>query len=141
MPTIVFRQSCIYGIRQFGVEDQGWLAWFVIAAVTGRPMKIYGDGKQVRDVLFVEDLLDAYESALANLPKSAGQIYNVGGGPENVISVWTEFAPILERLLGHPLQASWGEWRPGDQRIYVSDIRKAEKELGWKPKDRCRRRS
>jgi CDP-paratose 2-epimerase len=134
LPTIVFRQSCIYGIRQFGVEDQGWLAWFVIAAVTGRPIKIYGDGKQVRDVLFVEDLLDAYESALANLPKSAGQIYNVGGGPENVISVWTEFAPILERLLGHPLQASWGEWRPGDQRIYVSDIRKAGKELGWKPK-------
>jgi CDP-paratose 2-epimerase len=134
LPTIVFRQSCIYGIRQFGVEDQGWLAWFVIAAVTGRPIKIYGDGKQVRDVLFVEDLLDAYESALANLPKSAGQIYNVGGGSENVISVWTEFAPILERLLGHPLQASWGEWRPGDQRIYVSDIRKAEKELGWKPK-------
>ncbi|MDR3576280.1 MAG: GDP-mannose 4,6-dehydratase [Anaerolineaceae bacterium] len=134
LPTIVFRQSCIYGIRQFGVEDQGWLAWFVIAAVTGRPIKIYGDGKQVRDVLFVEDLLDAYESALANLPKSAGQIYNVGGGPENVISVWTEFAPILERLLGHPLQVSWGDWRPGDQRIYVSDIRKAEKELGWKPK-------
>ena len=134
LPTIVFRQSCIYGIRQFGVEDQGWLAWFVIASVTGRPIKIYGDGKQVRDVLFVDDLLDAYDSALANLSKSAGQIYNVGGGPDNVISVWTEFAPILERLLGHPLKASWGEWRPGDQRIYVSDICKAEKELGWKPK-------
>jgi CDP-paratose 2-epimerase len=134
LPTVVFRQSCIYGPRQFGIEDQGWLAWFVIAAVTGRKISIYGDGKQVRDVLFVEDLLDAYDAAIANPERAAGQIYNVGGGPENTISVWKEFAPILEGAIGHSLPVSWGDWRPGDQRIYVSDIRKAREELGWQPK-------
>src|SRR5512140_703703 len=83
LPTVVFRQSCIYGTRQFGVEDQGWVAWFVIAAVTGHPISIYGDGKQVRDLLFVEDLLDAYDAALQRIDKAAGQVYNVGGGQPN----------------------------------------------------------
>ncbi|TLN02867.1 NAD-dependent epimerase/dehydratase family protein, partial [bacterium] len=134
LPTVVLRQSCIYGTRQFGVEDQGWVAWFVIAAVTGRPITIYGDGKQVRDVLFVEDLLNAYDAALGNLDVSAGQVYNVGGGPDNTMAIWTEFEPILERLLGRPVPTTRGDWRPGDQRIYVSDIRKAGSELNWTPK-------
>jgi CDP-paratose 2-epimerase len=132
--TVVMRQSCIYGIRQFGVEDQGWVAWFIIAAVTGRPITIYGDGKQVRDVLFVEDLLDAYDAALNNLDLTAGQVYNIGGGPVNTMSVWIEFKPILERLLERPIPVASGDWRPGDQRIYVSDIRKAAHDLNWTPR-------
>ncbi len=134
LPTVVFRQSCIYGTRQFGVEDQGWVAWFVIAAVTGRPISLYGDGKQVRDVLFVDDLLDAYDAALEKIGSVAGQVYNIGGGPANTLSVWSEFCPILEKLIGHPLQVRYDDWRPGDQKVYISDIRKAENELGWKPK-------
>ncbi|GAP14413.1 dTDP-D-glucose 4,6-dehydratase [Longilinea arvoryzae] len=134
LPTVVLRQSCIYGTRQFGVEDQGWVAWFIIAAVTGRPITIYGDGKQVRDVLFVEDVMNAYDAALSNLSVAAGQVYNIGGGPANTMSVWTEFEPILERLLGRPVPTSQGDWRPGDQRIYVSDIRKAQRDLNWIPR-------
>lgn len=134
LPTVVLRQSCIYGLRQFGVEDQGWVAWFVIAAITGRPITIYGDGKQVRDILFVEDLLNAYDAALTHLPDVAGEIFNVGGGRKNTISIWLEFAPILEKLLGKKLETSWGDWRPGDQPVYISDIRKAKQLLGWEPK-------
>lgn len=134
LPTVVFRQSCIYGLRQFGVEDQGWVAWFVIAAITGHPITIYGNGKQVRDILFVEDLLNAYDSALNNKEKASGQIFNVGGGRSNTISIWTEFAPILEKLLGKKIEVSWGDWRPGDQPVFISDIRKAHDILGWKPK-------
>ncbi len=132
--TVVFRQSCIYGQRQFGVEDQGWLAWFIIAAVLGKPISIYGDGKQVRDVLFVDDLLDAYDLAVKNIGRVAGSVFNVGGGPANTISVWSEFAPLLEKLKGEKIPVRWGDWRPGDQRIYVSDIRKARQELGWEPR-------
>jgi CDP-paratose 2-epimerase len=133
IPTVVLRQSCIYGPRQFGVEDQGWVAWFVIAAMTGRAITIYGDGKQVRDVLFVEDLLNAYDSAVANIDHAAGQVFNVGGGKENTLSIWAEFQPLLENLVGHPIKVGWGDWRPGDQRVYVSDIRKAGQDLKWKP--------
>lgn len=134
LPTAVFRQSCIYGPRQFGIEDQGWVAWFVIAAITGRPISIYGDGKQVRDVLFIEDLLDVYDLAIANSGVSAGKVYNIGGGADKTISVWKEFGPLLEKLTGKSIPVGWGDWRPGDQKVYVSDIRKAETELGWKPK-------
>ncbi len=134
LPTVVFRQSCIYGPRQFGIEDQGWVAWFVIAAVTGRPLTIYGDGKQVRDLLFVEDLLDVYDAAIAHIDRAAGEVFNVGGGPKNQLSVWAEFRPLLEELVGHEIPVTYGPWRPGDQRIYVSDIRKAETLLGWRPK-------
>lgn len=134
IPTVVFRQSCIYGPHQFGMEDQGWVAWFVIAAVTGKPITIYGDGRQVRDLLFVEDLLNAYDLGVEKIQTAAGQIYNVGGGPDKTVSIWTEFCPILEKLVGHSLPVSWGDWRPGDQTIYVSNIAKAQKELGWKPK-------
>lgn len=134
LPTTVFRQSCIYGLRQFGVEDQGWVAWFIIAAITGHPISIYGNGKQVRDILFVDDLLNAYDAALQHPDKAAGQIFNVGGGRENTISVWLEFAPLLEKLLGKKIEVSWGDWRPGDQPVYISDIRKAQRVLGWSPK-------
>ncbi|MBP8857561.1 MAG: GDP-mannose 4,6-dehydratase [Anaerolineaceae bacterium] len=133
LPTVVFRQSCIYGPRQYGIEDQGWVAWFVIAALTGKRISIYGDGKQVRDILFVEDLLNAYDAAIENPSVSSGQVYNIGGGVKNILSVWTEFQPLLERLIGKPLDVSWGDWRPGDQKVYVSDIRKASRNLKWAP--------
>ena len=133
MRTVVFRQSCIYGPRQFGVEDQGWVAWFIIAALLGRPITIYGDGKQVRDLLYIEDLLDAYDAAVTNIERVAGQIYNVGGGAANQLSVWREFCPLLERLTGREIPVSWHNWRPGDQRIFVADIRKAAAYLGWRP--------
>jgi CDP-paratose 2-epimerase len=134
IPTVVMRQSCIYGPRQFGVEDQGWVAWFIIAALSGKPITIYGDGKQVRDILYVDDLLDAYDAAIEHIDTAAGQVFNVGGGPANTMSIWVEFHQYLQELLGKPLEVKRGEWRPGDQRIYVSDIRKAEKMLSWTPK-------
>lgn len=134
LPTVVFRQSCIYGLRQFGVEDQGWVAWFVIAAITGRPISIYGDGKQVRDILFVEDLCDAYDAAFQRLPQLGGQVFNIGGGRKNTISIWMEFKPILEKLLGKKIETTSGDWRPGDQPVFISDIRKANKLLNWNPK-------
>lgn len=131
--SVVFRQSCIYGPRQFGIEDQGWVAWFIIAAVTGKPITIYGDGKQVRDILYVEDLLNAYDLAIEKNDIAAGCVYNMGGGPENVMSIWAEFGPILERLLGETIEVARGDWRPGDQRVFYADIHRAEQELGWKP--------
>jgi len=134
LPTVVLRQSCIYGPRQFGVEDQGWLAWFVIAVLTGKQISIYGNGKQVRDVLFVEDLLDAYDACIEHIDISAGEVYNIGGGPDQMISVWKEFSPILEEMLDKKIPVGWGDWRPGDQKIYVSDIQKAQRELNWRPK-------
>lgn len=132
--SVVFRQSAIYGYRQFGVEDQGWLAWFIIAAVLGRPINIFGDGKQVRDMLFIDDLLDAYDAATARIDQVAGQVYNVGGGPRNTISVWTEFGPMLEKLHGQKIPFGRGDWRPGDQKVCVYDTSKAKRELGWEPK-------
>lgn len=131
--TVVFRQSCIYGPRQFGIEDQGWVAWFIIAAVTGRPITIYGDGKQVRDILYVDDLLNAYDAAIQNIEAVQGQVYNLGGGPQNVMSVWAEFGPMLEELLNRKIEVARGDWRPGDQRVFYADIRKAKRELGWEP--------
>ncbi|CAG0929990.1 CDP-paratose 2-epimerase [Thermoflexales bacterium] len=131
--TVVFRQSSIYGPRQFGIEDQGWIAWFIIAAVTGKPITIYGDGKQVRDVLYIDDLLDAYERAIAQIDQVAGQIFNIGGGANNTLTIWTETGPLLEKLLGHALPVTWSGWRPGDQRICVMDIRKAQALLDWSP--------
>ena len=132
--SVVFRQSCIYGPRQFGIEDQGWVAWFIIAAVMERNITIYGDGKQVRDILHVDDLLNAYDRAIEKIGMTAGQVYNLGGGPENVMSVWVEFGPRLEKLIGEPIEVARSDWRPGDQRVFYADIHKAEKDLGWKPK-------
>jgi CDP-paratose 2-epimerase len=132
--SVVFRQSCIYGPRQFGIEDQGWLAWMTIAAVTGRRITIYGDGKQVRDVLHVEDLLNAYDAAIEKIDIAKGQIYNMGGGTRNVMAIWAEFGPILEKLLGKRIEVARADWRPGDQKVFYADFRKAQRELGWQPK-------
>jgi CDP-paratose 2-epimerase len=131
--TVVFRQSCIYGRRQFGIEDQGWVAWFTLAAVAGLPTTIYGDGKQVRDVLFVDDLVAAYKCAIDRADVAKGRVYNVGGGPELTVSVWSEFGPMLQDLLGAEIPVTYADWRPGDQPVYVSDISRAEAELGWRP--------
>ncbi len=133
LPTVVFRQSSIYGQRQFGIEDQGWLAWLVIAAVLEKPITIYGDGKQVRDLLEVRDLVRAYDAAVEAGKKVAGQVFNVGGGPKQTLSIWREFGPMLEAMLGREIPVSWDEARPGDQKVYFSDIRKLKKELDWSP--------
>jgi CDP-paratose 2-epimerase len=131
--TVAMRQSCIYGPRQFGASDQGWLAWFVIAAETGRAITIYGDGKQVRDVLHVDDLMAAYQGAIDHADVAAGQAFNLGGGQANSLSL-RELISILEKARGAALPISWADWRIGDQRVFVSDIRKASRVLGWAPK-------
>lgn len=131
--TVVFRQSCIFGTHQFGIEDQGWVSWFTIAAVLGKPLTIYGDGMQVRDVLFVKDLVKAFDIAIKKIKKAKGQIYNVGGGPKFTLSL-LELLDILENKLGKRIKYKFADWRPGDQPVYISDIRKIKKELGWQPK-------
>ncbi len=131
--TVVFRQSCIYGYRQFGVEDQGWVAWFTIAAALGKPITIYGDGKQVRDVLFVEDLAGAYDLAVQKINVASGQVYNIGGGAQQCMSL-LELLAMIERFFGKKIERSHSDWRPGDQPVFVCDISKAQRELGWKPK-------
>jgi CDP-paratose 2-epimerase len=133
LPTIVFRMSCIYGPHQFGTEDQGWVAHFVLTGLRGGRLTIYGDGKQVRDLLYVEDLVQLMLRACANIERTAGQVYNVGGGPANTVSVWTELQDQLKELLEKLPRVAYGAFRPGDQRIYVSDIRKAHEHLGWAP--------
>ncbi len=130
--TVVLRQSCIYGTRQYGMEDQGWVAWFTIAALMGRPITIYGDGKQVRDVLWVGDLIDLYERAIERIDVAAGRIYNAGGGASNSLSL-LELLRMLERALGRSIPRRASAWRPGDQRIFVANSAKAQRELGWEP--------
>lgn len=132
LKTVVFRQSCIYGPRQFGIEDQGWVAWFIIAALLKQPLTVYGDGKQVRDVLYVDDLVDVYLAALNNIDKAAGKIYNIGGGAGNQLSL-LELLDLLRELTGEDVPVASDDWRPGDQPVFVCDVRKAEAELGWKP--------
>ena len=132
IPTVVFRQSCIYGQRQFGVEDQGWVAWFAIAALFERPITIYGDGLQVRDLLHVNDLIAAYKCAVADPVRAAGGIYNVGGGPSRTLSV-VELLAFLEEKLGKKIPVGHAEPRAGDQPVFVADIRKIERDLGWHP--------
>ncbi len=131
--TLTFRQSCIYGQRQFGVEDQGWVAHFVIAAVKNRPITIFGDGKQVRDVLHINDLVRAYDLGFQKADQLTGEAFNIGGGADNTLAIWTEFGTLLEELCGHEIEVHKGDWRPGDQRVFVSDIRKAQNMLGWQP--------
>ena len=133
LPTVVFRQSCVYGERQFGTPDQGWVAWFAIAALLGKPITIYGTGKQVRDALFMADLLRAFDLAIANIKTTRGQIYNIGGGPANTVSV-LELVGHLERALKRKIRPTFGPPRVGDQPVFVSDIRKAERDFGWKPR-------
>ena len=133
IPTVVFRQSCIYGENQFGIEDQGWVAWFTIATMLNRQITVYGDGNQIRDVLYIGDLINAYEMAFKNREKVAGQIYNVGGGVDFTLSL-NELLDHLRDYFGKDINPLEGDWRPGDQRVYVSDIRKIQKELGWSPR-------
>lgn len=131
--TVVFRQSCIYGQRQFGNEDQGWVIHFVRTVLENKALKIFGDGMQVRDILHVDDLINAYQLAIKNTKKSRGQIYNVGGGLENSISL-LELINILKNKVNQNIQYKLFDWREGDQKIYISDNSKLEKELKWKPK-------
>ena len=131
--TVCVRQSCIYGYRQFGVEDQGWVAWFTIAAVTGQPVSIYGDGKQVRDLLFIDDLCDAYDTVLMRADALRGAVFNLGGGPEHTLSL-LELVGMLEQLTGRPLHPRFADWRPGDQPVFVADITRARETLGWQPR-------
>jgi len=136
LPTVVFRMSCIYGPRQFGNEDQGWVAHFLISALTGRPIAIYGNGKQVRDVLYVDDLVRAFRLAAEQVDQTAGEVFNIGGGAANTMSVWHEFGGLLSELAGREIPVGYGDWRPGDQPCYVSDIRKAKRVMGWEPQVR-----
>jgi CDP-paratose 2-epimerase len=133
LKTLVFRQSCIYGPRQFGMEDQGWLAWFAIRALQQKPVTVYGDGKQVRDVLHVDDLIAAYDAALSNIDTIAGQAYNIGGGPANTLSL-LELIGILNWKFGRQLPCSFADWRPGDQPVFVTNIGKAKADFGWQPR-------
>jgi CDP-paratose 2-epimerase len=132
IPTVVFRQSCIYGQRQFGVEDQGWVAWFAIAALLERPITIYGDGLQIRDLLHVDDLVAAYKSAAADPVRSGGNILNMGGGPSRTLSL-VELLAFLEKRLERKIPVTHAEPRAGDQPVFVADIRKAERVLDWAP--------
>lgn len=131
--TVVFRMSCIYGPHQYGNEDQGWLAHFLISAMRGHPIMIYGDGRQVRDALFVEDLVDALLLAEHHVDRIAGQAFNIGGGPGNTISL-VELLDHIEALTGDRPDVAMHGWRPGDQRYYVSDTRKFESATGWAPR-------
>jgi CDP-paratose 2-epimerase len=134
LPSIVLRMSCIYGPHQFGNEDQGWVAHFALTGLRGGHLTIYGDGKQVRDLLYVDDLVDLMLRAVARIDCTAGEVYNVGGGPGNTISVWAELREPLAKLLGKLPSVDYGEFRPGDQRVYISDIRKAQQHLEWAPR-------
>jgi CDP-paratose 2-epimerase len=135
IPTVVFRMSCIYGQRQMGTEDQGWVAHFLIRALEGKPITIYGDGRQVRDVLDVGDAVNAYVSALENIEQVAGRAFNLGGGPENSISLF-DLVGEMRAILGRDVELRFEDWRPGDQRWYVSDTHAARGALDLpRPRD------
>ena len=132
LKTVVFRKSCIYGVNQFGVEDQGWLSWFAIAMVFQKKITVYGNGSQVRDLLFIEDLMNAYHLALTNINNTAGKVYNIGGGTNFSLSV-NEAIQRLNFFFNHNVKINFEEERPGDQKYYVSDTSKATQDFGWKP--------
>ena len=132
VPASVMRMSCIYGPRQMGNEDQGWVAHFLIRALTGEPITLYGDGKQVRDILHVRDVVAVYRAALARIDDAAGHAFNIGGGPANAVSL-LQLLDHVGTLLGRPVERSFQDWRPGDQRYYVSDTRRAVETLGLPP--------
>jgi len=131
MKTGVFRMSCTYGTRQFGFEDQGWVAWFIIATLFNKPITIYGNGKQVRDMLYADDLVDAFQRFI-NSDLERG-LFNIGGGPDNTISL-IEFLEELEVLTGKRPKVKFSDWRPSDQKVYITDTSKLEKTLDWKIK-------
>jgi len=133
LKTVVFRMSCIYGPHQFGNEDQGWVAHFLIRALEGKSIVIYGNGKQVRDILFVEDLVDAFLLAQKHMDKIMGEAFNIGGGPKNTVSL-LEILEIIKDKTGKNMSISFEHWRTGDQQYYVSDTTKFEAATGWKRK-------
>ena len=132
LATVCFRQSCIYGYRQFGMEDQGWVAWFLIAHALRHPLTIFGDGKQTRDLLFIDDLIDAYRLAWQKRGKVVGQVYNIGGGSRNQYSV-KQLVHWLEAESGTPVEIGHAAPRQGDQKVFVADVRKAFEDFGWRP--------
>ena len=132
LPTAVLRMSCIYGPRQMGTEDQGWVAHFLIRALQGLPVSIYGDGRQVRDVLHVDDAIDAYMALFRHIDRVSGRAFNLGGGPANAVSLRQLLAHI-EDLIGREIEMEFLEWRAGDQRYFVADARRAQAELGLRP--------
>lgn len=133
MQTVVFRMSCIYGPHQYGTEDQGWVAHFLIRALEGRPIMLYGDGKQVRDTLFVDDLVDAFLLAQQHMPTISGRAFNIGGGPANTVSL-LELLDTISDLHGERPEVAYHDWRVGDQRYYVSDTSEFTRATGWSPK-------
>jgi CDP-paratose 2-epimerase len=133
VPSVVFRMSCIYGPHQFGTEDQGWVAHFLISAIEGRPITIYGDGKQLRDVLYVDDLVDALLLARARAGELAGRAFNIGGGPANTVSL-IELVAMISELTGETPVVHERPWRQGDQRYYVSDTHAFDCATGWQPR-------
>jgi CDP-paratose 2-epimerase len=137
LPAVVFRMSCIYGLHQMGNEDQGWVAHFLIRAIEGKPITVYGDGMQVRDILFAEDLVDAFLLAQSNIHTLSGQAFNIGGGLGNTISLM-ELLDLIAMVQGEKVATRLKEWRPGDQRYYVSDTRKFKAATGWAPKVNAR---
>lgn len=132
IPTVVLRMSCIAGPRQFGTEDQGWVAHFLYSALQGRPLVIYGDGRQVRDVLSVHDLVRAMGLLAASQKTIAGHIYNIGGGLQNTTSL-LELIAAIERLTGQKLEITSAESRPGDQLVYITDFSRLQSATGWSP--------
>jgi CDP-paratose 2-epimerase len=132
-PAVVFRMSCIYGPHQFGTEDQGWLAHFLIRAIDGKPLTLYGDGMQVRDILFVDDLVNAFLLAQENMPTISGQAFNIGGGPQRTTSL-LELVDAIVRLHGRKPRLRFESSRTGDQRYYVSDTAKFREATGWEPR-------
>jgi CDP-paratose 2-epimerase len=133
IPSTVFRMSCIYGPHQFGTEDQGWVAHFLIQALNGRPLTLYGDGLQVRDVLFVEDLVDAMLLAHERIEQTAGRAFNIGGGPANTVSL-LELMQLIAEITGERPAFEIEPWRPADQRYYVSSTARFERTTGWRPR-------
>ena len=131
LDTVVMRQSCIYGPNQFGAVDQGWIAWFTIAALLGKPITLYGNGKQVRDVLYVDDLIEAYWAAIDKIDSVRGEAFNIGGGAFNLSLL--ELLDKLEEILGKPVEVEAGPVRAGDQKIFICDNGKAARLLGWQP--------
>jgi CDP-paratose 2-epimerase len=132
LPTAVIRMSCIYGPRQMGTEDQGWVAHFLIRALNGQPITIYGDGKQVRDVLHVDDAVATYLTVLRSIDRVSGRVFNLGGGPDNAISL-RQLLRHIETLTGRPVETRFEDWRAGDQRYFVADARVARAALGLGP--------
>ncbi len=131
--TVVMRMSCIYGPRQFGTEDQGWIAHFLLSALRGNPLTIYGDGYQVRDALCVADAVDAWLAVLDQIDHTSGQIFNLGGGTANSVSL-LELIELIGQLVGHEISYHFADWRPGDQPWYVSDVSALSAAVGWKPR-------